>query len=83
VSAKIRLKRFGTNRRPYYRIVVMDTRSARDGKTIEELGIYHPIEKEPEQLVLNEEKVKEWLKKGAMPTPTVKKLLNKKNIVIA
>ncbi|MDR0730649.1 MAG: 30S ribosomal protein S16, partial [Treponema sp.] len=50
MSARIRLKKFGTKKRPYYRIVVMDNRDARDGKTIEELGYYHPIEAEDKQI---------------------------------
>jgi len=82
VSVKIRLKRMGTKRRPYYRIVVMDSRAPRDGRAIEEVGIYHPIETEDKQLSLKEDKVKEWLGKGARPTLTVKRLLNKNNITI-
>ncbi|WP_028973599.1 30S ribosomal protein S16 [Spirochaeta cellobiosiphila] len=78
---KIRLKRFGAIRRPYYRIVVTDSRNPRDGKTIEEVGLYHPIEKE-NQLVIKEDRVKEWLSKGAQPTKTVKRLLNKENITV-
>jgi small subunit ribosomal protein S16 len=72
----------GTKRRPYYRIVVMDSRAPRDGRAIEEVGIYHPIETEDKQLFLKEDKVKEWLGKGARPTLTVKRLLNKNNITI-
>lgn len=79
MSVKIRLKRFGSKRRPYYRIVVMDSRTARDGRAIEELGFYHPIEMEEKQLEINEEKIRQWLDKGARPSPTVRKLLNKKN----
>jgi small subunit ribosomal protein S16 len=82
VSTKIRLKRFGTKKRPYYRIVVMDSRTARDGRSIEEVGFYHPIEIEEKQLNLKEDRIKEWLEKGARPTDTVKKLLNKSNIFI-
>lgn len=82
MSVKIRLKRMGTKRRPYYRIVVMDSRAPRDGRAIEEVGIYHPIETEDKQLSLKEDKVKEWLGKGARPTLTVKRLLNKNNITI-
>jgi small subunit ribosomal protein S16 len=80
VSVKIRLKKFGAKKRPYYRIVVLDTRQARDGKTIDELGIYHPIEKEGQQVRLNEEKVRSWLAKGALPSDTVRGILNKQNI---
>jgi small subunit ribosomal protein S16 len=80
VSVKIRLKKFGAKKRPYYRIVVLDTRQARDGKTIDELGIYHPIENEGNQVRLNEEKVRSWLAKGALPSDTVRGILNKQNI---
>ena len=82
MSVKIRLKRIGTKKRPYYRIVVMDSRKPRDGRTIEELGYYHPIEAEDKQVELKEEKIKDWLSKGARPSGTVKKLLNKNNITI-
>jgi len=70
------LKRFGTKRRPYYRIVVMDSRSPRDGRTIEEVGFYHPIEIEEKQIQVKTERVREWLDKGAQPSDTVRKLLN-------
>ena len=82
MSVKIRLKRFGTKRRPYYRIVVMDSRAPRDGRTLDEVGLYHPIEAEDKQVVLKEDKIREWLGKGAQPTATVKKLLNKQEIFI-
>jgi len=82
VSAKIRLKRFGTTKRPYYRIVVMDSRAPRDGKAIDEVGLYHPIEAEDKQVRLEAERIKEWLQKGAIPTPTVKRILNKHNIFV-
>ncbi len=82
MSVKIRLKRLGTKKRPYYRVVVMDSRSPRDGRTIDEVGIYHPIEAEEVQVRLKEDKIKEWLSKGAQPTDTVKKLLNKNNIFV-
>ena len=82
MSARIRLKRFGTKKRPYYRIVVMDKMSPRDGKTIEELGYYHPIEAEDKQIVFNEEKVKAWLAKGATVTDTVRGIFNKKNVSV-
>ncbi len=79
---KIRLKRMGAKRRPYYRIVVMDSRSPRDGRTIDELGYYHPVEAEDKQVSFKEEKVREWINKGAQPTLTVRKLLNKNNFFI-
>ena len=80
MSVKIRLKRLGTKKRPYYRIVVMDSRRPRDGRTIDEVGTYHPIEVETKQFTVKEDKVKDWLGKGARPTPTVKRLLNRANI---
>ena len=82
MSVKIRLKRFGTKKRPYYRIVVVDSRKPRDGRTIEELGFYHPIEVEGNQFTVKEERVKDWIDKGAIPTDTVKRLLNKNNFYL-
>ncbi len=80
MSVRIRLKRFGTKKRPYYRIVVMDSRTARDGRALEEVGFYHPIEVEDKQLSVKEDRVREWLDKGATPSDTVRQLLNRKNI---
>ncbi|HTX72883.1 MAG TPA: 30S ribosomal protein S16 [Rectinemataceae bacterium] len=82
MSVKIRLKRFGSKMRPFYRVVVMDSRSPRDGRTLEEIGLYHPIEVEAKQLVIDEAKVRAWLSKGAQPSDTVRSLLNKKGIKI-
>jgi small subunit ribosomal protein S16 len=82
MGARIRLKKFGTKKRPYYRIVVMDGRAPRDGKTLEELGYYHPIEAADKQIVLNEEKVRSWLKNGATVSDTVHRILNKKSITL-
>ncbi|VDA99629.1 SSU ribosomal protein S16p [Olavius algarvensis spirochete endosymbiont] len=82
MSVKIRLKRMGTKKRPYYRIVIMDSRAPRDGRTIEELGYYHPIESRDKQVSVKADRVREWLEKGAQPTPTVKQLLNKNSITI-
>ena len=79
MSASIRLKRFGTTKRPYYRIVVMDSRAPRDGKTIEEVGYYHPIEAEDKQIVFDADKVRAWIDKGAKVSDTVRSILNKKN----
>jgi small subunit ribosomal protein S16 len=79
MSARIRLKKFGTKKRPYYRIVVMDKRAPRDGKTIEELGYYHPIEAEDKQILFDPDKVKSWLQNGATVSDTVRRILNKKN----
>ena len=82
MSASIRLKRFGTKKRPYYRIVVMDKMAPRDGKTIEELGYYHPIEAEEKQIVFDAEKVRTWVDKGATVSDTVRGILNKKNFAL-
>ena len=79
MSARIRLKKFGTKKRPYYRIVVMDKKAPRDGKAIEELGYYHPIEAEGKQIVFDPDKVRAWLDKGATVSDTVRSILNKKN----
>ncbi len=80
MSVKIRLKRIGTKKRPYYRIVVMDTKSPRDGRAIEEVGFYHPIEVKDKQLSVKEDRIKEWLEKGAKPSETVRRLLNRINL---
>jgi small subunit ribosomal protein S16 len=82
MSASIRLKRFGTKKRPYYRIVVIDSRAPRDGKTIEELGYYHPIDTEEKQISFDAEKVRAWLDKGAIVSDTVRGILNKKNFTV-
>ena len=82
MSVKIRLKRFGTNKRPFYRLVVVDSRRPRDGRSIEEVGLYHPIVPEGEQVRLKEDRIREWLKKGAVPSPTVRRILNKQDIAI-
>ncbi|MFA5852777.1 MAG: 30S ribosomal protein S16 [Spirochaetales bacterium] len=82
MSVKIRLKKFGAKARPFYRIVIMDTRSPRDSRTIDEIGLYHPIETEDKQIRIDEEKAKLWLSRGAQPTDTVRSLLNKKNIQV-
>ncbi len=82
MSVRIRLKRFGTKRRPFYRIVVTDSRSPRDGRTLEEVGFYHPIEIAEKQLSVKEDRIREWLAKGAQPSGTVRKLLNNINFKI-
>lgn len=73
---KIRLQRFGKKKAPFYHIVVADSKSPRDGKIIEQLGTYDPMTN-PETIVLNKEKVAEWIKNGAKPTDTVKLLIEK------
>ena len=77
MSVRIRLKRFGTKKRPFYRIVVMDSRNPRDGRVLEEIGLYHPIEKAEKQVSVNAAKVKSWMEHGATPSATVKRLLNR------
>ncbi|MGN0740309.1 MAG: 30S ribosomal protein S16 [Treponema sp.] len=77
---KIRLKRFGAAKRPCYRVVVMDSREPRDGRCIEEIGTYQPIEKEDRQVTLKEDRVKYWISVGAQPTDIVAKLMNKKGL---
>ena len=78
----MRLKRFGSKRDPYYRLVVIDKKESRQSSTIEELGQYRPCLKE-NQIVLKEDRIKDWLQKGAVPSDTVKKLLNKNGITIS
>ena len=75
---KIRLKRVGTTKKPFYRIVVTDSRNARNGSFIENVGIYQPIMQEDKQLEFDREKIKKWFLDGAEPTLIVKRLLNKK-----
>jgi small subunit ribosomal protein S16 len=82
VSVKIRLTRVGTRKKPFYRIIVVDSRKKRDGAFLENLGIYHPLNREDQQVELKEDRIREWLKKGARPSHTVKILLNKKGIEI-
>ncbi|MDR3356770.1 MAG: 30S ribosomal protein S16 [Spirochaetaceae bacterium] len=80
MSAVIRLKKFGTKKRPFYRIVVMDSRAPRDGRTIEELGYYHPIAEEGKQISFDAGKAVKWLKEGAKPSDTVRMIFNRGNI---
>ena len=75
---RLRLKRFGRRNRPFYRVCAMDQRSARDGRPIEELGFYDPIEQDDAKAVkLNLERVKYWLSVGAQPTGTVRTLIRR------
>lgn len=73
MAVKIRLKRMGSNKKPFYRIVVADSRAPRDGKFIEEIGFYNPVS-QPKQVKINDEKAVKWLGCGAQPTDTVKTL---------
>lgn len=79
MAVKIRLSRVGRKKKPIYRIVVADSRSPRDGKIIENIGRYNPLE-EPSLIEVDEEKARDWLAKGAQPTQTVSKLLAVKGI---
>ncbi len=79
---KIRLKKFGTKKRPFYRIVVQDVREPRNGPTIDEVGYFHPIAAEENQISFDESKVKHWLSVGAQPTDTVRRILNKKGVTL-
>ena len=74
MAVKIRLRRMGAKKAPFYRVVVADSRSPRDGRFIEEVGTYNPMT-EPAQVNLDMEKVEKWIKNGAQPTDTVKKLI--------
>ena len=82
MAVKIRLKRLGTNKRPYYRIVVVDSRTPQNGKVLEEVGFYHPIEMEEKQFKFKEERIRDWLNKGAKTSATVRRLLNKHNFYV-
>ena len=73
---KIRLARFGAKKRPFYRIVVQDIRSPRDGRFIEKVGTYNP-NLDPAEIKVDKERVQKWLEKGAQPTETVKSLLKR------
>lgn len=79
MSVKIRLTRRGKKKNPFYRVVVADSRSARDGRIIEEIGTYNPVS-EPKEIKIDDEKAIEWLTKGARPTDTVAKLFAKNGI---
>lgn len=79
MAVRIRLKRMGAKKRPFYRIVVADSRSPRDGRFIEEVGYYNPTT-EPKTVKINAEKVQDWLSKGAKPSDTVKVLLERAGI---
>ena len=77
---KIRLRRMGAKKAPYYRIIVADSRSPRDGRCIEEIGTYDPLT-EPATIAVDAEKAQQWIKNGAQPTATVKALLKKANVL--
>lgn len=80
MSVKIRLKRMGMKKKPFYRVVVADIRSPRDGRFIEEIGYYDPMT-EPSTVKIDAEAAKKWLGNGAQPTDTVRALLKKSGII--
>ena len=80
MAVKIRLRRMGMKKAPFYRVIVADSRSPRDGRFIEEIGYYNPLT-EPADIKIDAEKAKKWLSNGAQPTETVKSLLKKSGIV--
>jgi len=80
MAVKLRLKRMGATKKPFYRIVAADSRSPRDGKFIELIGTYDPV-KEQAEIKINEELAIKWLQNGAIPTDTVRDLFRKKGIM--
>ena len=80
MAVKIRLRRMGAKKAPYYRIVVADSRYPRDGRFIEEIGTYNPMV-EPSEFKVDAEKAKKWIANGAQPTDTVKALFKKKEVL--
>lgn len=79
MSVKIRLRRMGAKKAPFYRVIVADSRDPRDGRFIEEIGYYNPLTN-PADIKIDAEKAKAWLAKGALPTETVKSVLKKAGI---
>jgi small subunit ribosomal protein S16 len=80
MATKIRLRRLGAKKNPFYRLIVADSNAPRDGRFIEEIGYYDPTKK-PEVLKINEEKVLQWLATGAQPSDTAKSLLRKAGVM--
>lgn len=80
MAVKIRLKRMGSKKKPFYRIVVADSRSPRDGRFIETVGTYNPLQ-DPAQVVLKEEQILDWLSKGAQPSDTVRNILSREGVM--
>lgn len=78
MAVALRMARRGAKKRPFYHIVAADTRMARDGRYLEQVGVYDPIGEK--QLAIDEDKAKSWLAKGALPSPTVKRLLKRAGI---
>lgn len=80
MAVKIRLRRMGAKKAPFYRVVVADSRSPRDGRFIEEIGYYNPVAQPEAEIKISADKAAEWLGKGAQPTDVVKKLFVKAGI---
>ncbi len=80
MAVKIRLRRMGAKKAPFYRIVVADSRYPRDGRFIEEIGTYNPVAT-PSEIKVDAEKAKQWIANGAQPTDTVKAILKKEGIL--
>lgn len=80
MAVRIRLKRMGAHKKPYYRVVVSDSRSPRDGRFIEEIGTYNPVA-QPAQVHIDEEKALKWLSNGAQASDTVRSLFSKAGIL--
>ncbi|MGV3489630.1 MAG: 30S ribosomal protein S16 [Tuberibacillus sp.] len=80
MAVKIRLKRMGAKKRPFYRVVVADSRSPRDGRIIEQIGTYNPVA-QPAEVSIDEEKALKWLSNGAQPSDTVRNLFSKQGIM--
>ena len=80
MSVKIRLRRMGAKKAPFYRVVVADSRYPRDGRFIEEVGYYNPLT-EPAEVKLDAEKITKWIANGAQPTDTARGLLKKQDII--
>ena len=80
MAVKIRLRRMGAKKNPFYRIVVADSRDPRDGRFIEEIGYYNPL-KEPAEVKVDAEKAQTWIKNGAQPTDTVKRLFKQNGVL--
>jgi len=80
MAVKLRLKRMGSKKRPFYRVVAADSRSTRDGRVIEEVGYYNPIT-EPAEVKIDEELALKWLANGAIPTDTVRGLFKQEGIM--
>jgi small subunit ribosomal protein S16 len=80
LAVKFRLTRYGAKKKPFYRIIVADSRSPRDGRFIEKVGTYDPLQ-DPARITLDKEKIKAWYDKGARPTKTVENLFKKEGVL--